>query len=487
VSSERFRVELTATGNPEPRRESGSGEDPVRIVILGDFQGIGARAVGPGSSDSIGAPVAVDGETLDHVVRRFSPRLQTALGRTGQLDLTFEELEDFHPDRLLRSAPPLEGLRRIRSRAERPSESIAELRREASLPPRKAQPDPARPKPARRPPPTGSVLDWIVEGDNRAEPAAPSDLDRFVDEVVAPHLTAEPDADRAALMADLDTEVSSRLRQLLHDPHFQSLEALWRGTALLVHRLETGTALRVHVLQATRGALLADARAAADPNRSQLGRALRALPQDGPTLLVADLFFDARDEDLEILQSLGRAAFALGGIVIGGAGPGLIGVGESSAPEGPWDVHPWDHPDWIAFRRSPEAESVALALPRVLLREPYGQAGESIRTFEFEETSVPTQPSELLWANPAFVAALILGEKLASGSPPSAEDRLEASSLPVHSWKGPDGSVLVPCTEWTMRTDVAGALLKAGFMALVPSGNGDSARLLRFQTLESGT
>jgi type VI secretion system protein ImpC len=486
MGSDRFRVELTATSEPEPRQVSPREEDQVRIVILGDFQGAGARAVHSAPADSIGSLTRLDPENLDRVIARIAPRLPLTLRDGTEVDLDFQDLEDFHPDRLLKRVPHLASLRSVRARAERSGDPTDALRQAAGLAPRELSP-PRRtatePKVVR--PPAGSVLDWIVEGDGSAA-AAESDLDRFVNEVVAPHLKAEPDVDRAALMADVDHAVSAGLRELLHDPRFQALEALWRGVALLAHRLESGPGLRIHLLQASRPALLSDQRGTTDASRSELSRALRALPQDGgPTLIVADLVFEATEEDLEILTALGSAALALGGIVIGGVAPGLVGVAESSEPEGPWDVQPSGLDEWVAFRKSPEAESVALALPRTLLRTPYGRTGETIRSFEFEELDVPPRAAELLWGNPAFVSVLLLAGTLAAGSPPGPGELLEASGLPVHSWSGRDGAELVPCTEWRTRTDVAGALLKAGFMPLVPGRNGDSARLIRFQTLES--
>jgi predicted component of type VI protein secretion system len=256
----------------------------------------------------------------------------------------------------------------------------------------------------------------------------------------------------------------------------------------LLQRLETGSSLHVYLLPGTRSALLADVRDAVDPRRSELARALRALPRDaGPTLLVADLVFHARDVDLELLKALGKLAHAHGALLLGGAGPELVGVRGSGEPQGPWDIQPWDHEDWLDFRATAEAESVALALPRILLRAPYGRDAEAIESMSFEELDVPPERDRLLWGNAAFASALLLGQSVGDeGRTGPHGQRLEVPGLPLYAWSAADESGLVTCTEWTVRTDVAGALLKAGLTVFVATGQGDTARLAGFRALGLG-
>jgi type VI secretion system protein ImpC len=483
MSLDRFRVELSADPDRATHRLEPLDDHPLQIVIAGDFRG--AEGDASEASAEIGPLVSVDPETLDTVIARLAPRVSLRLDDGAEIELTIRELEDFHPDRLLDQVPYLAALRAARSRASDSSESLTTLRAAAGLPDEVAKPARASVKPRAAPkPPAGSMLDWILD-DQASSERAPSELDQFVNEVVAPHLVQEPDESRAALISELDSALTTRVRRILHHPRFQALEALWRGTALLLQRLEVGPSLRVHVLQATRSGLLADSRVGADPGRSELGRALRALPRgNGPALVVVDLAFDANDEDLEVLTALARTAHEHEAIVIGASAPGLAGLDGRGEPEGPWDVQPWSDPAWLAFRKSAQSDNVLLALPRIMLRPPYGEDGESCQKLDFEETAVPPTRAEYLWGNPGFACAVLLGQAVAaSGWPLRLPDPPEVTGLPVHSWRDGERSGLVHCTEWVARSDVAGALSKSGLTVFMTSGHGDVARLMKFRTL----
>ena len=64
---------------------------------------------------------------------------------------------------------------------------------------------------------------------------------------------------------------------------------------------------------------------------------------------------------------------------------------------------------WAELRRLPEAAHVGLALPRVLLRPPYGRDGAAVEGLDFEELADGGGGETLLWGNPAFAWAVLLG------------------------------------------------------------------------------
>ena len=65
---------------------------------------------------------------------------------------------------------------------------------------------------------------------------------------------------------------------------------------------------------------------------------------------------------------------------------------------------------WQALRNLPEAAYIGLALPRFLLRLPYGADTEPVEAFDFEEMSSPFDHESFLWGNPGFACALLLGQ-----------------------------------------------------------------------------
>ncbi|HEU5118963.1 MAG TPA: type VI secretion system contractile sheath large subunit, partial [Isosphaeraceae bacterium] len=81
---------------------------------------------------------------------------------------------------------------------------------------------------------------------------------------------------------------------------------------------------------------------------------------------------------------------------------------------------------WTDLRASEDADFLALALPAWVARWPYGPNRDPIETFGFEESPDPLSDTALLWANPIFAVARILGESLTSdhGTWPDLEDAI---------------------------------------------------------------
>ena len=59
-------------------------------------------------------------------------------------------------------------------------------------------------------------------------------------------------------IAKIDEKISTQLNEIMHDPKFQKLEGSWRGLHYLVHQSETGTTLKIRVLNLTKRELLKD-------------------------------------------------------------------------------------------------------------------------------------------------------------------------------------------------------------------------------------
>ena len=123
----------------------------------------------------------------------------------------------------------------------------------------------------------------------------------------------------------------------------------------------------------------------------------------------------------------------------------------------------WQDDAWHAFRRSPEAAVVGLALPRFLLRIPYGEDGEECESLGFEESEGPLGHEDYLWGNPAFACAVLLGQEFAaSGWSMRPGMHRDIAGLPLHSFRGPGGPELKPCAECTMSDALADALMEVG-------------------------
>ena len=65
---------------------------------------------------------------------------------------------------------------------------------------------------------------------------------------MAPYLTPDIEADQDQLIAAVDARIAGNMNAILHHPDFQALESAWRALDFLVNRLETGTYLKLYLL-----------------------------------------------------------------------------------------------------------------------------------------------------------------------------------------------------------------------------------------------
>ena len=98
-------------------------------------------------------------------------------------------------------------------------------------------------------------------------------VQQFVREVLQGAVTVGPDTEAMinARIAQIDHLLSLQLNEILHHPDFQALEASWRGLAYLVFKTETGTQLKLRLLNANRKELQDD------PKQPLYNKALQGL------------------------------------------------------------------------------------------------------------------------------------------------------------------------------------------------------------------
>jgi type VI secretion system protein ImpC len=484
-SSPRYRAE-------EPR--------PMRIAFLGDFSGRAGRPGDPAEVPlSERRPLHVDVDGFEAVLRRLQPRLRLErLGAAGpSVDLEFLEMDDFHPDRLYDRLELFRELRRLRKRLEDPAtfaQAAAELRADTAGTMSGEGDGSEAPAEA-----NDATLERLLgrgkHEESRTGAAGAPGIEALIRAVVAPHIVPAPDPRQAALIESVDRAVSDEMRRVLHHPSFQGLESSWRWIHRLATELECGEDLRLFLIDATFEELGEDFDAAGgSPNASALHRVLSEFgarqPEERPwSLLVGDYTFGPSMEDATLLGALGAVASSAGAPFLAAADPEIVGC--SAAPDlsepGKWSS-PVEAADggWTALRGSPSARWLGLALPRILMRAPYGGRGESIERFEFDELPSTGEHEAHLWGNPAFACAELLARSfLDEGWSFSPGDLLDLEDLPLCVRKEDGESRLLPCAEVYMGERAAGALLDLGLMPFLSRADRNAARLLRFQSLAS--
>jgi type VI secretion system ImpC/EvpB family protein len=188
------------------------------------------------------------------------------------------------------------------------------------------------------------------------------------------------------------------------------------------------------------------------------------------SLVIADEVFGADLASLDLLESVGATTAACGGILMAGAHCHLVGCACLYATP---DVSAWAEPDahlaarWESLRRSHAARSIGLALPRYLLRRPYGAKSEPIETFRFEE--LPSNPPHdaYLWANPAFACAALIAHAWVEPADTRAGTLRLIDDVPYHLYDGGAGLVMKPCAEVFLSERTARVIQERGIIPLL--------------------
>ena len=475
-------------------------ETPFCIAILGDFSGRANRGIADAKSIGKRRAWLVDRDNFDEVLSRSGAEIQLPMDESGVLHLRFSELDDFHPDRIFQHVDIFAKLRDLRSRVQDRS-SFEKVAEELGLRPRDAASQPAKPVPTVAPSAvqlaSGSLLDeMIAQTEARGVTDRPrrstDEIHEFAQRVVAHHLVSTPDPRQPEIVAVIDRAIGSLMRAILHNPDFQALEAAWRATFLLVRQLETGSPLKLYLLDFSKQELAADLNSANDVRETGLYRLLVEQSVETPgaepwSIIVGNYSFGSASDDAKLLSRMARIASRARAPFLAAASPRLLGCSSLAATPYPRE---WEAPEpelarsWTELRHLPEAGSVGLALPRLLLRLPYGKKTSPIESFDFEEFADTPVHEEYLWGNPGFAVALLLAKSFnETGWEMRSGSAIEIDQLPLHISLKAGESQAKPCAEVLLTEDAVERMLEEGIMPLVSFKDRDRVRLARFQSI----
>lgn len=422
------RTEVHLGVEEAPREERSESSRPFRILLIGDFSGRAWRQSPPPAF----IPHPIDRDHFEEVL----DRMKVAVDFEG-FSLGFRELDDFHPDRLYRDVPLFQSLDRVPEAA-----------------PRRAPRTTAAP---------GGLLDQILAENDPDKPVTAedaTDLAAFIRRATAgytvPKATAaerQQESRRQALAGEL-------MRFLLHHPRMQAIEAAWRAAFFLVRALDTDGDLKIYLLDATLPELIA-----------QIDEAGKKLARVGRWGLIAGNYqFGQSEPEVQALAVLAGLARTLGA-------PFLA---EGRLPEG---EDPVENKPWEQLRRSDRASWLGLAMPRFLLRLPYGEETSPIESFPFEEMN-GSEHRSYLWGNPAFFCACLIGQSfLAHGWELARRLARRIDGLPQHIYREDGEPTAKPCAEILMTERAAESLLDLGYMPLASLKNEPAALIVRFQSI----
>jgi type VI secretion system protein ImpC len=317
-------------------------------------------------------------------------------------------------------------------------------------------------------------------------------MSALIQGIVAPYMTPAAPPLQGQYLAWVDAATSEHIRAILHHPAFQAVEALWRSVRWLITTLELGPSLQLHLLDVTKAELMAHLQAAQSGLAScalyrmlveQAGGTLGGEPW---SLLVGDYTFGSAGEDLELLATLGALGSQAGAPFLAAADPSLLGCSSLVSTPDPRGWHRTAEAEqrFQTLRASAAAPWTGLALPRVLLRLPYGKNTDRMEHLDFEELTPARNHEAYLWGNPALACAMLIGQSfLARGWAMEPGDDLDLVDLPAHVFEQDGEGHLQPCAEVLLSERAGEAILGLGLMPLLSYKNRNAVRLMRFQSI----
>ena len=348
-----------------------------------------------------------------------------------------------------------------------------------------------------------SLLDQIVaQGrfgkDTLAQERGKDMVKEFVNQVLEGKMTLSRDAEATIgkRIADIDRLVSLQLNEVLHNPAFQKLEATWRGIKHLMDESETSANLKIKLMNVSKKELLKDLQRAPEFDQSAFFKKVYeeefGVYGGSPfAALVGDYEFGRSAEDIELLEKVSQVASAAHAPFLSAASPNLLNLEEFGQITGVRDISKvfdsTEYAKWKGFRASDDSRYVALVMPHVLMREPYGKDTRQIEEFAFEEGVDGKDHSKYLWGNAAYSLAARLTQSFAKYGWCAAIRGVEGGGLvegmAFHNFRTDEGDLALKCpTEVSITDRREKELADQGIVPLVHCKGTDYAAFFSVQT-----
>ena len=349
------------------------------------------------------------------------------------------------------------------------------------------------------------LLDQIVEktklGKDTAAKQRGKDLLReFISQVLDKQITIAADTEAMinARIAQLDRMVSLQLNEIMHTEVFQKLEGSWRGLRYLLDKSETSDKLKIRVMNVNKKDLLRDLRRAPEFDQSALFKKVYeeeygVFGGEPFAALVGDYEFSKSPDDLELLEKISNVAAAAHAPFLTAAGPELLNLESFKDLGAPRDLSKIfdtsEFAKWKSFRQTEDSRYVAMCVPHILMRLPYGKTTSPVEGFDYEEGVDGNDHNKYLWGNAAYALGTRLTNAFAQYGWCAAIRGVEGGGLveglPAHTFKTDDGDVALKCpTEIAITDRREKELADQGFASLCHCKGTDYAAFFSVQSAQ---
>jgi type VI secretion system protein ImpC len=349
----------------------------------------------------------------------------------------------------------------------------------------------------------GSLLDQVITetriGRNEEQRAeSRRQIATLVEEVMSGTVRIAKDLETtiSARIADIDQLLTVQLNEIMHAAEFQKLEASWRGLHYLVSQSETSPMLKIRVMNASKEDLRKDLERASEFDQSALFK--KIYEEEYGTFggapygaLIGDYEFTRHSQDVAMLEKISQVAAGAHAPFISAASPELFNLDSFTDLGVPRDLAKGfdtvEYAKWKSFRESEDSRYVALCLPHILMRLPYGPETVPVENFNFKEDVDGKQHMKYLWGNAAYALGTRLTEAFATYGWCAAIRGVEGGGLveglPTHTFMTDEGEVALKCpTEIAITDRREKELSDLGFVPLVHCKGTDYAAFFGTQS-----
>jgi type VI secretion system protein ImpC len=497
-------------------------ELPFVLGVFAGLSGASARDLPPVSERKF---VQVDIDSFDAYLKRVRPRIAIevadVLSGAGNLtvEFAFESYDDFSPGRIATRIPGTLRLLEVRNGLVAlltymdgkvgAQDLLEKLLRDPAL--MRSYETKAESADAANPSGAAVVaggeferllLETFKPKTDRAAAALQSSVASLAQEVLArPELRSQDAVSTVeAIVAAIDASIGRQIDLVLHHHDFQALEGSWRALHYLVSQVESSELAQIRVL---------------DISKEELSKTFRRYAgtawEQGPivkkvhdaeygqfggqpyTCFVGDYYFDHGPADVELLTEIARTAAKVHAPFIAGAAPSLMQLESWQEIASPRDLTKVfstpEYARWRALRESDDSRYLALAMPRMLARTPYG-VDNPVEEFDYRESVSPGRMDDYTWSNSAYAMGAVIMRAAALYGWCARIRGLESGGivegLPVYAFPTDDGGVdRKSPTEVAISDRWEASLARMGLLPLLHRKNTESAAFIGAQSLHS--
>jgi type VI secretion system protein ImpC len=344
-----------------------------------------------------------------------------------------------------------------------------------------------------------NILDQVVAATKQTEPDRAQELVKtLVEEALRGTVTFDKNLSRTfdRAIAAIDRKVSAQLNEIMHHEKFLKMEGTWRGLHHLIMNSETGTSLKIRVLNASKRDLNRDLTRAVEFDQSQLFKKIYENEFGSPGgepygALIGDYEWTNHPDDIDTLRLVSNVAAASFAPFISAAGASMFGMESWTELSKPRDIakifDTQEYMKWRSYRDSEDSRFVSLVMPRVIARLPYGANTKPVDEFNYEEAPYDEAGAaksmghdHYCWMNAAYVMGTRLTDAFAQHgfcvAIRGAEGGGKVENLPSHIFTSDDGDLDAKCpTEIGITDRREFELSNQGFLPLCHYRNTDYA------------